>query len=89
MTHDDEEKTCSICGAPRQVTFQERDEETGAYRTQTHTVTCGGHLFIREGLWNKSKNFDVFQKFEARHREATTKPPRPRNKYGKLTLSRT
>jgi hypothetical protein len=87
MSHDNEEK-CGICECPRQVTFQERDEETGAYRTQVHTVTCGGHINLRAGLWNKSKEYDDFRRFEVRHREATTKPPRPRNKYGKLTLSR-
>ena len=78
------EEPCCICGAPFEVTFQERDDETGKTRTRTHIVECGGHKNIPTYLWNKvhkhvtgvSPTYDDYQKFFVRQKANTTKPKR-------------
>jgi len=87
MSHSEEK--CNICDCPRTVTFQERDEDSGNYHTQTHTVSCGGHQAIHPALWNRSKEYDTYRKFSVRQFERTNKPPRPRNSRGFLISSKT
>ena len=75
------EEPCNICGAPFEVTYQEKDEETGKIVSKTHTVDCGGHKMIPTYLWNKvnkhvtgvNPSYDDFQKFFVRQKTRTTK----------------
>lgn len=70
--------TCNICDCPREVSYQEKDEETGKIRTKTHIVDCGGH-FVSPYLWNRHSDYDKFKQFDVRHRKTTSGPSKPTN----------
>lgn len=74
------EEKCNICSCPREIEFQEKDEESGKIQTKTHTVECGGHMNIPPYLWNKHPQFDKFKVFEVRHKQACSKPSKKLNK---------
>jgi hypothetical protein len=65
------EEKCNICDAPREVAFQERDDDTGKIETRTHVVECNGHVNIPGYLWNKHKDWTKFQLFFAQQRRNT------------------
>jgi hypothetical protein len=56
---------CNICGYPDYVSYQEKNEDTGKIETLTHIVECLGHEDVHPSLWNKSKDYDKYQKFMA------------------------
>lgn len=67
-------KICSICSAPRYVSFQEKDEETGKVVTREHLVECIGHQGVPGRLWNLHRDYDEYKRWEVRHHAETCKP---------------
>ena len=68
-----QEELCNICLCPREVSFQEKDEDTGKMETRTHIVECGGHVNIPGYLWNRHKDYTKFQLFFAQQHRVTKK----------------
>jgi hypothetical protein len=64
----DQKTVCGICSCPRYIEYQERNEDTNLYETRVHRVECVGHLGVLPYLWNKSPEYDMYQKFFARQR---------------------
>lgn len=65
---------CNICSAPREVTYQEKDEETGKIETKIHTVQCNGHVGVPAYLWNLHPDYTKFRQFQVRYRQQCSKP---------------
>ena len=63
-----EKDKCNICGYPALVEYDEWDEEAGETIHHAHVVPCLGHWDVHPSLWNKSKDYEKYQKYFVRER---------------------
>jgi len=65
-------QTCSICGHPRRITYQEYDAEKRTYTTHTHLVGCLGHD-VPVYLHNLNPEYDKYRMSKLKQKKKETK----------------